>query len=144
MEPWQQMVRSMTTSPLATQSWRVMLALLTLGVGYLALSPLPPPSANLGWDKLNHASAFAALALAGWLSVHGPRGRWLMMAAALAFGGLIEVAQLFVPGRSSEWADLLADAVGIGFGALFAAGLLAMAGASLSRRVESPCSRRND
>jgi len=29
---------------------------------------------------------------------------------------LIEVLQLFVPGRSSEWGDLLADGIGIVFG----------------------------
>jgi VanZ family protein len=40
--------------------------------------------------------------------------------ALLAYGGLIEVLQLFVPNRDGEWGDWLADAVGIGIGALLA------------------------
>ena len=37
---------------------------------------------------------------------------------------LIEVLQLYVPGRSSEWGDLLADAIGVGAGAVIAMLLL--------------------
>jgi VanZ family protein len=42
----------------------------------------------------------------------------------LAYGGAIEIIQWFVPGRSCEWGDLLADAMGISIGALLAAGAL--------------------
>jgi VanZ family protein len=34
----------------------------------------------------------------------------------LAFGGLIEIVQSVIPGRSSEWLDLGADSVGICIG----------------------------
>jgi len=42
----------------------------------------------------------------------------------LVYGGLIEVLQLFVPGRSAEWGDLLADGIGIVFGIGLAAFVL--------------------
>jgi VanZ family protein len=40
------------------------------------------------------------------------------MLGLLAFGAAIEVVQAFVPGRSCEWEDLLADSVGIVAGVL--------------------------
>jgi VanZ family protein len=39
-------------------------------------------------------------------------------------GGAIEIVQLYVPGRSSEWFDLLADAIGISLGGLIASALV--------------------
>ena len=42
------------------------------------------------------------------------------MLALLAYGAAIELLQLQVPNRSAEWADLGADAIGIGLGALWA------------------------
>lgn len=82
-----------------------------LVISYLALTPTPPRAADLGWDKLNHFSAFGTLTVLGGLAWAGRRGRvaW----ALLAYGGLIELLQTQVPGRSAEWADLLADGIGI-------------------------------
>lgn len=94
--------------------WRAAFAVLLIAVAYLALSPSPPHAIDTGWDKLNHALAFCALAISCCFS--GPRSaRWLALTAVgmLAFGGAIEIVQLQVPGRNSEWADLLADGVGI-------------------------------
>jgi VanZ family protein len=36
--------------------------------------------------------------------------------ALVAYGGAIELLQRWVPGRSAEWGDLLADAIGVGLG----------------------------
>ena len=47
------------------------LALLLVIVSYLALSPAPPHVLDTGWDKLNHVSAFVALAFAAWLGFAG-------------------------------------------------------------------------
>lgn len=106
----------------APRVWRAILVLLIITVSYLALTPAPPHGADLGWDKLNHISAFSALAFAGWLGVPSPRrSRLLMLVSLLAYGGAIEIIQLYVPGRSCEWSDLLADAIGIAGGALVAA-----------------------
>lgn len=101
----------------------MLLYLLIVGVSYLALTPKPPTGIDTGWDKLNHTLAFAALAISAWLAYPAShRTRLLWLGALLAFGGLIEILQLFVPGRSAESGDLLADALGIACGAAIAAG----------------------
>ena len=103
------------------RAWRVLLALLAMVVAALALTPAPPQHVSLGWDKLNHLAAFAALAacaVCGWRDARA--ARHTMLLALLAFGGTIELLQHHVPGRSGEWADLLADGIGIAIGALLA------------------------
>lgn len=105
-----------------TQPWRWLLVLLAAIITVLALMPAPPHDLDLGWDKLNHTAAFAALAVCavfGWRSERA--ARLAVLLALLAFGGAIELLQLQVPNRSAEWADLGADAIGIGLGALLAA-----------------------
>ncbi len=117
--------RSFAAVVFARPAWRVLLAALTAVVLYLALSPRPPAELSLGWDKLNHAAAFAALAFAGVLSFPSSRRSvWNVVIALLVLGVLIELLQLMVPGRSSEWLDLLGDAVGIGAGVVPALYLL--------------------
>ncbi|MBB2484390.1 VanZ family protein [Mitsuaria sp. WAJ17] len=86
-------------------------ALTLFAVSYLALCPAPPRAADLGWDKLNHFSAFGMLTLLGSLAWPGRQGR--LAGGLLAYGGLIEILQTQVPGRAAEWADLLADGIGI-------------------------------
>ncbi len=105
----------------ATRTWRVLLGLLVIFVSWLALTPRPPPEFDFGWDKLNHLLAFAALGFSACLGCAGERRSCLHWSAALlALGGLIEILQLFVPGRSCEWGDLLGDALGIACGMAFA------------------------
>ena len=58
----------------------------------------------------------------------------MLLLSLLGFGVLIEVAQLYVPGRSAEWADLLADAIGIACGAVIASVMLWLASARAMRR----------
>ncbi|HLO95331.1 MAG TPA: VanZ family protein [Burkholderiaceae bacterium] len=89
----------------------ILFALSLLVISYLALSPTPPKAADLAWDKLNHFAAFGALAVLGGLS--WPARKQLLAAALLAYGVLIEILQTQVPGRSAEWADLLADGIGV-------------------------------
>ena len=70
------------------------------------------------------AAAFAALTIAAYGGIRVSLGRLLLLAASLlAFGGLIEILQLFVPGRSCEWEDLFADSIGIALGMVVAAAL---------------------
>ena len=121
-------VLSIATLAYAKHMWRIFLVLLIAVVGFLALSPNPPVSADLGWDKLNHIAAFTALAFTGYLSFSTSlRHQNLLLLGVLAFGGLIEIIQLFVPGRACEWGDLFADSIGITCGALAAAYLLKIA-----------------
>jgi len=121
----QRLARAMTAVATARHVWRVLLLLFIAAVGYLALTPTPPPSIDLGWDKLNHLLAFSTLAFSASLSCPASRRlRYVLFFMLFAYGGLIEVLQQFVPGRAGEWADLFADSVGIALGAVMAAGLV--------------------
>lgn len=99
--------------------WRATCLLALSAVSYLALSPAPPELADSGWDKANHALAFAALAFAGW-KAWPDIAHWRHAGAWLAYGLLIELLQTQLPPRQGEWADWLADALGIGLGLLLA------------------------
>lgn len=113
----------------ASRVWRTALVLLFIAVAYLALTPTPPANVDLGWDKLNHVAAFAALAFAARLGFPDTRrGRKLSLWGLFSYGAAIEIVQLFVPGRAAEWGDLFADSIGIACGALLAAGLLRLMG----------------
>lgn len=111
-------------APAAAPWWRRLTLLLTGVVLFLALSPSPPQQIDTGWDKSNHALAFAALMFSGYFGYASSRARlvglWL---ALLALGSAIEVAQLYVPNRSGEWQDLLADSLGLLLGCLLALGV---------------------
>lgn len=104
------------------RSWRALLVVLLVVVSYLALTPTPLEGSESGLDKVAHLMAFSALAFVGYLGFPASRGmRIALLFGLLAYGALIEVLQLFVPGRSSEWGDLLADVLGIALGAGLAA-----------------------
>jgi VanZ family protein len=68
----------------------------------------------LSWDKLQHCAAYAAggAALAHAVGGRG-RGPWLAVALGVLYGASDELHQWFVPSRSSDVRDLLADAVGV-------------------------------
>jgi VanZ family protein len=115
----------MTRFFVSTRVWRVVFVVLVVVVAFFAVVPVPPKEFTTGWDKLNHTSAFAALALVGRVAFPaGRRAAWALALALLAYGGLIEIVQLYVPGRDSEWADLLGDTIGVAIGIGLAALLL--------------------
>lgn len=99
-------------------TWLVLCIGLTVLILWLSL--LPPdslPSSGLGWDKLNHAAAIAAVTLLAFLAFR-PHGSAAGAALwyGLSLGALIEILQaLFTTSRSAEWGDLLADLIGAGF-----------------------------
>jgi VanZ family protein len=113
---------SWMTGPASARTWRVLLVLLVIVVSYLALTPKPLVGLESGLDKVAHLIAFTALTFSGYLGFPASRGtRTALTLALLAYGGLIEVLQLFVPGRTAEWGDLLADGIGIAVGVGLAA-----------------------
>jgi VanZ family protein len=109
----------LTTPFLSRRHWRIVLALLAIVITWLALVPVPPPQADFGWDKLNHVAAFAALAAVAVAAF--PRRTGFIVAALMAYGVFIEIAQSFIPPRSGDWHDLVGDAVGVAIGLLVAA-----------------------
>jgi VanZ family protein len=85
--------------------------------GLIPLKSLPGPDFELA-DKMWHMIAFGGLA--GLLSrAFVYFGRPGLLAAreaslvAVTLGGLLEVLQSFTHYRSADWADLLADALGV-------------------------------
>jgi VanZ family protein len=83
------------------------------------LLPAPPVVADTGWDKLNHALAFAGPMFAGLAARGRPSGPAVLALAGglLAWGAALELLQTQLPPRSGDPADWLADAVGVALGA---------------------------
>lgn len=100
---------------------RAVLAALLIACSWLAFDPNPPPAADTGWDKLNHALAFCALALAARPSFPGASAARLAL-ALLGYGVFIELVQARIPGRSGDPLDLLGDAAGVAVGLVLAHG----------------------
>jgi len=85
--------------------------------GLIPLKSLPGPDFELA-DKVWHALAFGGLAgLVSRVFVHFGRSATFSAQSssliAVALGGLLEVLQSFTAYRSADWADFLADAVGV-------------------------------
>jgi VanZ family protein len=69
-------------------------------------------------DKLIHIGAFGTLAFAAYFATGGRL--WKVCVTLFLFGFLIELTQSFLPGRSGDLDDLLADVLGIAAGLLCA------------------------
>jgi VanZ family protein len=104
------------------RTWYVLGVLLTLAVIFVCLMPardLPSVSVN---DKVEHITAYVALAI--WFGGLFTRRAYLWLALGLlVLGGGIEIAQgLMGLGRTADVKDFLADGLGvlIGLGACLA------------------------
>lgn len=98
-------------------------------VAILFLSLFNPPKTKLdpitGIDKIAHVCMYGGLELIIWIEYlrHHENLNWvkiliLGIIAPIALGGLMEIAQMkLTQGRSGEWADLLADVIGVLIGA---------------------------
>lgn len=96
--------------------WAVVVAGVSV-LFYLTLSPSDAvPSVSLN-DKSQHALGFFVLALTYGLMF--PRRRLVVAVAVCFLGVMVEVLQGIMPfGRDAEFADLIADGVGIALGFL--------------------------
>ena len=86
---------------------------------WLSLTSTPPAliPGILGWDKLQHAAAYALLSIlvAQYLHIYTHIWKAVFYAGCLVilYGGLMEVLQLMMQaGRIAEWWDLVADIIG--------------------------------
>jgi VanZ family protein len=96
--------------------WYVIGSLLVLLVTYTSLAPaseLPQVALN---DKVEHALAYAGMAL--WFGGLLQRRHYLLLAIALiVFGGAIEIAQGAMQlGRTADVLDWAADSAGVALG----------------------------
>jgi VanZ family protein len=84
-------------------SWLLLAAIFALSVVPAAVRPVVAP------QTIEHAAAFA---IAGVLFVFAHELTFIRGAAvAVAYSGLIELVQLFVPGRHARLSDFLIDAL---------------------------------
>lgn len=103
----------------APAAWAV-LVLLATSIPNLSL---PGPT---GIDKLGHLSMYCMLAFLTQRAAPSPhrvRTLWRVVTAIAAFAALDEAHQLFVPGRSADVADWVADTVGAALGAAMSFGV---------------------
>lgn len=84
---------------------------LALLVIILCVIPAPKLVEVSNVDKVEHALAFAALAFV-FLRAYRHQVIWVIT-GCVAFGVGIELVQYFIPWRSAELADLVADIVGV-------------------------------
>ncbi|MDX1999482.1 MAG: VanZ family protein [Thermoanaerobaculia bacterium] len=91
--------------------------------------------ATAGGDKIFHALVFAVLGgllrRAVLAAGHGPLR---VLAGGIAYGAVTEAAQAFVPGRSADSLDCLADVLGL----LLGWALAALAASRFALRRELP------
>ena len=108
---------------------RATFAIATLAVVVVSLLPIEElPSLDV-WDKLEHAVAYALLALLGAVAWAGRARASAMIAVSLVgLGIVLEFLQAFVPGRTTDPADALANLVGTVAGLGLVAGLGRIAG----------------
>lgn len=95
---------------------------ITWGAVILCLSLISSPPdipGVLGWDKLLHAGAYGLLTLLVapvFFTYYRNRLRtyFLTGLVCILYGGMVEVLQLLAnTGRTAEWWDLFADALGV-------------------------------
>lgn len=89
-------------------------------VAALSLSPSIPSQVHYASDKVEHMAAYALLcflAMRGW---SGTKFVFLIFLGVMFYGALMEGVQWFVPGRSTEALDALANCIGAFSGLLVA------------------------
>src|ERR1700712_2526738 len=98
---------------------RIIAWLLTAAVAFATLGPPRlRPHSNLGQDG-EHALAFVLLGLAFCLAYTS--NRWLTAAFAVGLTGVLELLQLWMPGRHARLEDFVVDALAAYVGLAIAA-----------------------
>jgi VanZ family protein len=65
------------------------------------------------WDKFCHLVAFMEIAVLGLLGYRGGRSVLFVTVGTIALGGLLELAQHVIPGRSTDLLDFLVNGLGV-------------------------------
>jgi VanZ family protein len=106
-------------------------------------APSSPPLLGLSWAFAAHFGGYFVLAFLLTLVLEAVRGGhraklWIPAASgtvAALHGGVMEVAQLWIPGRFASVQDGLVNLLGAAIGALLAWWLIAAARSLLTRRA---------
>ena len=104
------------------RTWLALLLALMCVTAWFAFTPTTPTAQPIGVDKVQHLLAFAALGVAAAMTLPaGLRQAARATIGLVLYGGFIELVQTQLPTRHGDWADLLADAVGVAVGLALAA-----------------------
>ena len=93
-------------------------------VAVIALSLLPQetlPETGT-WDELNHALAYAVLAVAGGFGFEGWRSLLMVGLGLVVLGAGLELAQSVTPNHDGSITDAVANFVGVAMGSVATAG----------------------
>lgn len=93
--------------------FRVLLLAALVFIGWQSLTPNPVPLPAAGGDKLAHLFGFLGLALLADLAWPDRPIGWRALALLATYGAGIEIAQAYVPNRTTSVADLVADLGGL-------------------------------
>ena len=72
------------------------------------------------WDKVGHFVIYAAFSVLGARLSTEPSRFLLICIGIVAYGGLMEIGQSFMPDRMMSAYDFLANTIGVAIGATFA------------------------
>ena len=100
-------MRTERTEPLRPLHLWSLLCALVLVAQIFTLSSVPFEIQE-PWDKLWHFLAYSALTLLLWMGTEGRRPV-LVVAVVMLLGGMDELRQAFLPGRTADSLDFLAD-----------------------------------
>ena len=111
-----------------------------VALGAVTVGSLVPGTYVAGidiWDKALHLVGYGILALLAALAFEFRGAAWRIAAGLGLWGGMIEVAQQYVPGRSADWIDAAINAAGVVSGLLLAPLATRLVRAIAARRVRS-------
>ena len=98
---------------------RLVFLVYAVAIGFVSLRPADGVALK-PWDKLMHFAVYTVFALLAHRVVRTRRQYIVLALAIIAYSGLLEVGQSFMPGRVMSVYDLLANALGVWVGALMA------------------------
>lgn len=105
---------SSTVSPFRTLWTSLFMASLLLVTAGSLIGPASLPALAFDvWDKAQHTLAFAWLTVCGLMAWPGRQRIPAIAGGLAAWGGLIELLQAAGGQRHGDWADLVADIVGV-------------------------------
>lgn len=120
------------------RTWQVLILLFVFAIAAGSLLPMPSLAVPSGVDKLEHFFGYFALALLG-SGIVAPARLWIVMARCFALGlGLEGLQAIATETRSADWADVLANMLGV----IAAWAVAARGRAGWARLVEEWLARR--
>ena len=95
---------------------RITLVIIIIGICYLSITPSESLTI-IGNDKISHFIAYSALMFNVGLLTYLNKPRFIRgVVLSILYGGIIEIIQHFVPGRSMSFLDIVANTAGVMLG----------------------------